>query len=77
MEVFFVSLVVFALMIAAMAVGVMSGRAPLKGSCGGLGKLGVSGACEICGGDVQRCDRQPGDSGAGSAKSFADRSADH
>ena len=58
MAVFVISVVVFALVIAAMAVGVMAGRSPIKGSCGGLGKLGVSGACEICGGDTQRCERR-------------------
>ena len=58
MAVFVISVVVFALVIAAMAVGVMAGRSPIKGSCGGLGKLGVAGACEICGGDTQRCERR-------------------
>lgn len=58
MAVFLSSLLVFSLVIAAMAVGVMAGRTPIKGSCGGLGKLGVAGACEICGGDTQRCEQQ-------------------
>lgn len=60
MAVFIGSLLVFALVIAAMAVGVMAGRSPIKGSCGGLGNLGVRGACEICGGDFRRCEQQGG-----------------
>ena len=42
-------LITFAVMlgvIAAMAVGVMNGRKPISGSCGGLN----SGGCELCGG---------------------------
>ncbi len=44
--------------VTAMAVGVMRGRPPISGSCGGLNKLGVDGACEICGGNPARCDQQ-------------------
>ncbi len=44
--------------VAAMAIGVMRGRPPISGSCGGLNKLGVDGACEICGGNPARCDQQ-------------------
>ena len=39
--VFFVMLLV----VAGMAVGVMFGRPPLKGSCGGLGAVGVEKVC--------------------------------
>jgi len=39
--IFVISFLVFALIIAAMAVGVMAGRAPIKGSCGGIGALGI------------------------------------
>ena len=48
----------FALIIAAMSVGVMSGREPIKGSCGGIGALGIDQSCEICGGDPQRCETE-------------------
>ena len=40
------SFVVVALAVTAMAIGVMAGRAPIKGSCGGLN----GGACELCSG---------------------------
>ncbi len=42
--------------VAAMAIGVILGREPIKGSCGGLNKLGVEGECEICGGNPAKCD---------------------
>lgn len=45
MMVYLAGFVVFALVMAAMAVGVMFGRAPLKGSCGGLGALGGARSC--------------------------------
>ncbi len=65
MAVFLGSVVVIGLVMAAMAVGVMAGRAPIKGSCGGLGALGIDSACEICGGDPRRCDEQTRDGQVG------------
>lgn len=58
MTLFLISVGVICLVMAAMAVGVMNGREPIKGSCGGIGALGVDTACEICGGDPQRCDEE-------------------
>jgi len=58
MAVFIVSFLVFALVVAAMAVGVLAGREPIKGSCGGIGTLGMDTACDICGGDPQRCEEE-------------------
>jgi len=46
-------LVTFAVMLAvigAMAIGVMNGRKPISGSCGGLN----GGGCELCSGKCQR-----------------------
>jgi len=46
-------LITFAVMlsvIAAMSVGVMNGRKPIKGSCGGLN----GGGCELCSGNCKR-----------------------
>ncbi|MEL0151748.1 MAG: (Na+)-NQR maturation NqrM [Halieaceae bacterium] len=56
--IFLISFFVFALILAAMAVGVMAGREPIKGSCGGIGALGIDQSCEICGGDPQRCETE-------------------
>tara|TARA_B100000963_G_scaffold205548_1_gene179009 strand:+ start:189 stop:410 length:222 start_codon:yes stop_codon:yes gene_type:complete len=53
---FVLALLVFMAIVAAMAVGVIFGRAPIKGSCGGLGVAGIDQECEICGGDPQGCE---------------------
>ena len=45
-----VSFAVMLAVIAAMAVGVMNGRKPISGSCGGLN----GGGCELCSGKCQR-----------------------
>lgn len=53
MNTIFITIVAFALMMLAMAIGVMVGRKPLKGSCGGVGgdcaceKAGTPGACAV------------------------------
>lgn len=39
--------------VAAMSVGVILGRKPISGSCGGMRALGLNGECQVCG-------RQPG-----------------
>ena len=46
------------LMVALMAVGVLFGRKPIAGSCGGMKALGMEMECEICGGDLQQCDSE-------------------
>ena len=80
MSLFIVSLLVICLVMAAMAVGVINGRAPIKGSCGGMGALGIDTACEICGGDPQRCDEETrdGEVGRNNTRLYysADESAD-
>ncbi len=42
--------------VAAMAVGVLFGRKPISGSCGGMKALGMDVECEICGGNPSLCD---------------------
>ena len=42
--------------ILAMSVGVLFGRKPVQGSCGGLNKIEGMGECELCGGDRAKCD---------------------
>jgi uncharacterized protein len=65
MSLFLISALVIGLVMAAMAVGVMAGRPPIKGSCGGMGALGIDTACDICGGDPQRCDEETRDGEVG------------
>ena len=43
------SFLLIAVAIAAMSIGVMLGRKPIRGSCGGLG----AGSCELCRGDCK------------------------
>ena len=42
-------------LVAAMAVGVTFGRAPIAGTCGGLNKVDGAGTCSLCGNDPSRC----------------------
>ena len=58
METFVLAFMFMALVVAAMAVGVIMGRDPIKGSCGGMGAVGIDAACEICGGDPKRCEEE-------------------
>ena len=48
--------VIMLVLVAAMAIGVMFGRKPISGSCGGMKALGMGVSCEICGGDPDRCE---------------------
>jgi uncharacterized protein len=68
MSMFLISVLVIGLVIAGMAVGVMAGRPPIKGSCGGMGALGIDTACDICGGDPKRCDEETRDGEVGKDK---------
>lgn len=45
------------LTVGAMAIGVIMGRKPIAGSCGGIKALGLDAECEVCGGDPQACNR--------------------
>lgn len=65
MELFLISLLVIALVVAGMSVGVLAGRPPIKGSCGGVGALGIDNSCDICGGDPKRCDEETRDGAVG------------
>lgn len=54
-------LVVFAVMmivVSIMAVGVMFGRKPIAGSCGGMAAVGMESECDVCGGDKSKCDKE-------------------
>lgn len=50
--------VLMLLLVAAMAIGVIMGRKPIAGSCGGMSALGMEVACDICGGDKGKCEKE-------------------
>ncbi len=58
MNTFLVVLGVMLVIVAGMAVGVILGRKPLSGSCGGMAAVGLDGACDICGGDPKKCEEE-------------------
>jgi hypothetical protein len=58
MTTFFVALAVVLVLVAGMAVGVLMGREPIKGSCGGIAALGIDTECEICGGNPHLCETE-------------------
>ena len=64
MTVFVLSFILVGLVLLAMAVGVIFGRKPISGSCGGMGALGIDTACDICGGNPQRCEESRQDGAA-------------
>ncbi|MDF1587534.1 MAG: (Na+)-NQR maturation NqrM [Gammaproteobacteria bacterium] len=45
MSVFIATFIIIAIAIIAMAIGVIAGRPAIKGSCGGLNQIGLSGSC--------------------------------
>ena len=55
---FFLSFILVSVLVALMAVGVLLGRKPIAGSCGGMKALGMEMECEICGGDAVKCDTE-------------------
>ncbi len=67
MATLFFSLALMLIVVAAMAVGVIFGREPIKGSCGGMGAVGIDAACEICGGDMNKCEEVSAGDGVGYA----------
>lgn len=58
MGTFFLVLAIVVLLVAGMSVGVIFGGKPISGTCGGIGALGISSSCDICGGNTQKCDEE-------------------
>ncbi|TNE93444.1 MAG: (Na+)-NQR maturation NqrM, partial [Gammaproteobacteria bacterium] len=53
MSTFFLVLAIVILLVAGMSIGVIFGRKPISGTCGGIGALGIDASCEICGGNTK------------------------
>lgn len=60
MGVILLTFIVMLLIVGGMAIGVLLGRTPIKGSCGGIGAaLGEQDyTCDICGGDPNKCESE-------------------
>ena len=73
---FVMSLAVLLAIVTAMAVGVIMGRKPIAGSCGGVGAaLGEKDyVCDICGGDPDKCEESGDGAGGGGTNLFYDAS---
>ncbi|MCL6414771.1 (Na+)-NQR maturation NqrM [Aestuariirhabdus sp. Z084] len=68
MAVFLITFVALLVIVSAMALGVIFSNKPIKGSCGGLGAVGIDSECEICGGNPSKCEeQQEGDDSAKNA----------
>lgn len=58
MTIFILTFVVLIVVVCGMAVGVILANKPIKGSCGGMSALGIDTACDICGGDMKKCEEE-------------------
>lgn len=64
---FAVVFLVMGLVVLGMAAGVIAGRKPIAGSCGGIANLGIEKQCSICGGVREKCDEVNADRQAATA----------
>ena len=55
MGTFLITFFILLLIIFSMSLGVLFGRKPITGSCGGLQGLGEEWECNISGGDPNKC----------------------
>lgn len=65
-----------ALVMTVMAVGVIMGRKPIAGSCGGLNQIGMKDGCDICGGEDKVCEEENRKRGSVRRRSDESRGAD-
>lgn len=56
MTIMLVSFFLIATVILIMSVGVIMGRKPVQGSCGGLNTISGMDKCELCGGSPSKCE---------------------
>lgn len=58
MELFFIVFLVMLVLVVAMSVGVLMGKKPISGSCGGMSALNMEVACDVCAGDKTKCENE-------------------
>jgi hypothetical protein len=58
MGTFLLVLLIVGFLLLAMSIGVILGRKPISGTCGGIGALGMDQACDICGGNTKKCEEE-------------------
>lgn len=51
-----VTFLFIAAIVGLMSIGVLMGRKPVQGSCGGLNNIDGMAECELCGGDRNKCE---------------------
>jgi uncharacterized protein len=49
------TVMVVLLVVAAMSIGIIFGRQPIKGSCGGMSAMAGDTSCAVCGGNPEKC----------------------
>jgi len=54
----FLSFCVLLLVVAGMSIGVILRNKPIKGSCGGMAAVGIDSSCDICAGNVEKCEEE-------------------
>ena len=55
MSTLLLTFLILLILLAGMSVGVIFGRKPIAGSCGGLQGLEPDRDCELCGGNISKC----------------------
>ncbi|MDA0279307.1 MAG: (Na+)-NQR maturation NqrM [Proteobacteria bacterium] len=58
MTIFLITFLIMAVVIVIMSVGVLFGRKPVQGSCGGMNNIVGLKECEICGGEPEFCQNE-------------------
>lgn len=58
MQIFLLTLLILGLIVLIMSVGVLMGRKPIAGSCGGMSALGMETECDVCGGNKDVCETE-------------------
>lgn len=56
MQILLISFFLISMVVLIMSIGVIMGRKPVQGSCGGLNQIAGMSECELCGGDKNKCD---------------------